>query len=140
VHGVYTRCVHLTEHHVFLLRRLLNHLAYLEAEIDLFSQRIDKCLRPFLSAEQMERLDRIPGVNRRTVENVVAEIGVDMTQYPDETHLSSWAGMCPGHEESAGADGGGLGGEPHQAQLSGQAVSALGRAAGQEARRGGRGS
>jgi transposase len=93
---------HLTEHHVFLLRRLLNHLAYLEAEIDLFSQRIDKCLRPFLSAEQMERLDRIPGVNRRTVENVVAEIGVDMTQYPDETHLSSWAGLCPGHEESAG--------------------------------------
>ena len=50
----------------------------------------------------MERLDAIPGVNRRTVENVVAEIGPDMSQFPDEDHLSSWAGMSPGNEESAG--------------------------------------
>ena len=93
---------HLTEHHCFLLRRLLEHLRYLEAEIDTFSQRIESCLRPFVSPPQMERLDRIPGVNRRTVENLVAEIGTDMSRFPDETHLSSWAGMCPGHEESAG--------------------------------------
>ena len=50
----------------------------------------------------MERLDEIPGVNRRTIENVIAEIGRDMGQFPDEDHLSSWAGMSPGNEESAG--------------------------------------
>lgn len=93
---------HLTEHHCFLLRRLLNQLRFLEEEIDVFSRRIQECLRPILSPEQMERLDRIPGVNRRTAENVVAEIGTDMSRFPNEEHLSSWAGICPGHEQSAG--------------------------------------
>ena len=50
----------------------------------------------------MERLDAISGVNRTTIENVVAEIGADMSQFPDEHHLSSWAGISPGNEESAG--------------------------------------
>jgi transposase len=92
----------LTDHHVFLLGRLLGHLEYLEGEIEAFSRRIEECLRPLLTADQMRRLDRVPGVNRRTAENVVAEIGTDMGQYPDAAHLSSWAGLCPGHEESAG--------------------------------------
>ena len=93
---------HFTEHHCFMLRSLLDHLDYLEGQIELFSKRIEDCLRPFLKDEQMERLDAIPGVNRLTVENVVAEIGPDMSQFPDEDHLSSWAGMSPGNEESAG--------------------------------------
>jgi len=50
----------------------------------------------------LERLDAISGVNRTTIENVVAEIGADMSQFPDEHHLSSWAGISPGNEESAG--------------------------------------
>src|SRR5207247_10500727 len=70
--------------------------------IDRVSSRIEEGLRPFMSAEQVERLDAMPGVNRRTIENVVAEIGADMGQFPDEHHLSSWAGICPGNEESAG--------------------------------------
>ena len=41
-------------------------------------------------------------MNRTTIENVIAEIGVDMSQFPGEHHLSSWAGICPGNEESAG--------------------------------------
>jgi transposase len=85
-----------------MLRSLLDHIEYLEGQIALFSNRIEGCLRPLLDDEQMERLDAIPGVNRRTVENVVAEIGPDMSQFPDENHLSSWAGMSPGNEESAG--------------------------------------
>jgi transposase len=44
-------------------------------------------------------LDQIPGVNRETIENVVAEIGVDMNQFPTAGHLASWAGICPGNEE-----------------------------------------
>ena len=55
-----------------------------------------------MPAAIVERLDRIPGVNRTTIENVIAEIGVDMTVFPDEHHLASWAGVCPGNEESAG--------------------------------------
>jgi len=93
---------HWREHHTFMLGRLLEHLRHVEGQIDAFSTRIAGCLRPFVNAEQMERLDRIPGVNRRTVENVVAEIGADMNRFPSADHLSSWAGMCPGNEESAG--------------------------------------
>jgi transposase len=93
---------HFTEHHCFMLRSLLNHIDYLESQIELFSMRIEGCLGSFLNAEQIERLDAIPGVNQRTVENVVAEIGPDMSRFPDEDHLSSWAGLSPGNEESAG--------------------------------------
>jgi transposase len=93
---------HWTEHHRFMLERLLHHLRYLEEDIEVFSKRIEECLRPFLSPEQIQRLDQIPGVNRRTLENIVAEIGTDMSRFPDEAHLSSWTAMCPGHEESAG--------------------------------------
>jgi transposase len=93
---------HFTEHHCFMLRSLLNHIDYLESQIELFSNRIEGCLGSFLNAEQIERLDAIPGVNQRTVENVVAEIGPDMSRFPDEDHLSSWAGLSPGNEESAG--------------------------------------
>jgi transposase len=93
---------HFTEHHCFILRHLLDQIDYLEGQIEQFSSRIESCLRPLLTDEQMERLDAIPGVNRRTVENVVVEIGADMSQFPDEDHLSAWAGMSPGNEESAG--------------------------------------
>jgi transposase len=93
---------HFTEHHAFMLRRLLDHFDYLDRQIEAFSDRIEVCLRPFVTEEQRQRLDAIPGVNRRTIENVVAEIGSDMSRFADADHLSSWAGMCPGHEESAG--------------------------------------
>jgi|SRR5215204_5457927 len=52
--------------------------------------------------EQIERLDGIPGVGRRTAEVLLAEIGTDMARFPSAAHLASWAGMCPGNEESAG--------------------------------------
>ena len=47
-------------------------------------------------------LDDVPGIDRETIENVVAEIGTDMSRFPTHGHLSSWTGMCPGNEESAG--------------------------------------
>ena len=94
---------HFTEHHQFLVRHLLGHLDELEQRIDAISDRIAQWLRPLLDElARLERLDAIAGVNRTTIENVVAEIGVDMSVFPDETHLSSWAGICPGNEESAG--------------------------------------
>ena len=55
-----------------------------------------------LPCDDAKRLDAIPGLNVTTIENVIAEIGPDMSVFPDEHHLSSWAGICPGNEESAG--------------------------------------
>lgn len=91
-----------TEHHRFMLGRLLSHLGYLEKHMAEFSQRIAQRMNELVPSELQDRLDRIPGINRRTIENIVAEIGVDMTIFPDEHHLTSWCGMCPGNEESAG--------------------------------------
>jgi transposase len=53
-------------------------------------------------AKALERLDGIPGVNRRVAEIVLAEIGINMEQFPSDGHLASWAGMCPGSKVSAG--------------------------------------
>lgn len=91
-----------TEHHRFLLRRLLSHVNYLEQQIERFGEPIAQKLDKLLSAAQQQRLDAIPGVNRTTIENIIAEIGPDMSVFPDEHHLCSWTGLCPGNEESAG--------------------------------------
>jgi len=93
---------HFTEHHQFLIQQLMDHLDYLERQIELFSVRIAERLRPHLPDETLDRLDKIVGVNRRTIENVIAETGVDMSPFPKADHLSSWGGMCPRNEESAG--------------------------------------
>ena len=91
-----------TEHHRYLLSRLLSHTGYLERQIDQFSLHIAHRLNELLPSMVQERLDRIPGIDRTTIENVISEIGVDMRVFPTEHHLSSWCGMCPGNEESAG--------------------------------------
>jgi transposase len=93
---------HFSEHHRYLVEHLLGHLDELERRIEEISQRIGERLPSILDDERLRRLDAIAGVNRTTIENVVAEIGADMSQFPDEHHLSSWAGICPGNEESAG--------------------------------------
>jgi transposase len=53
-------------------------------------------------SDEVELLDTIPGVNRRVAEVLIAEIGAEMDQFPTHYHLASWAGMCPGNDESAG--------------------------------------
>jgi transposase len=90
------------EHHRFVLRRLLSHLNHLESQIEEFSRRIARQLNELLDVAKQQRLDAIPGVDRITIENVIAETGPDMSVFADERHLSSWTGICPGNEESAG--------------------------------------
>jgi len=90
------------DHHRFMLRQLLGHLDFLDQEIAQFNVRIEELMLPFLDKELEEKLDAIPGVDITTIQNVVAEIGTDMAQFPTDAHLSSWAGICPGNEESAG--------------------------------------
>jgi transposase len=66
----------------------------------LFDARIEKQTRPFAGA--LERLDTITGVARRSAEQIVAELGDDMSRFPTASHAASWTGICPGHNESAG--------------------------------------
>jgi transposase len=89
-----------TDHHRFLLRMHLDHITHLEELIGRLGARIEEALAPFAEAE--ERLQTIPGVSQRVAETVVAEIGPRMEQFPSADHLASWAGMCPGNNESAG--------------------------------------
>jgi transposase len=87
-------------HHRFLIAQQLAHIDFLEASLQRVSAEIGDRLRPF--EPEVERLQTIPGVGRRTAEVLVAEIGVDLTRFPSAGHLASWAGLCPGNDERAG--------------------------------------
>lgn len=89
-----------TSHHSFLVTEYLSQIDYFDDAID----RVSAVIAQPLEAEQeaIALLDTIPGVSQRTAEILLAEIGTDMTRFPNAKHLASWAGMCPGHHESAG--------------------------------------
>jgi transposase len=89
-------------HHRFMHTQLLSRLDHLEQQISQFTVRIEELLVPFVDEELQEKLDAVPGVDIATIQNVTAEIGVDLNQFPSAGHLASWAGICPGNEESAG--------------------------------------
>jgi len=89
-----------TGHHRFLLKALMDHLTYLEGQIDRFNQRIEEAARPFEKA--ITALIPMPGYDRASAQSVIAEIGQDMNQFATDAHLCSWARVCPGNNESAG--------------------------------------
>ena len=91
---------HLTEHHRFMLKLLWKQLAQQEELIAELDRKIEEQTRPF--AAEIDRLDEVPGIDRRVAEVVLAEVGPDMAPFPTHANLASWAGMCPGNEESAG--------------------------------------
>ena len=88
------------EHHAVHLRGLLDHIDWFDAAIEGLNDRIAAATQPW--AGLIDRLQTIPGVGRRTAEVIVAETGADMSRFPDHRHLASWAGVCPGHNESGG--------------------------------------
>lgn len=88
------------EHHAFLCQLHLDRIDQITAAIEQLSTRIEDQMRPF--AHQIQRLQTIPGVGQRTAEVIIAETGGDMTRFHTAGHLASWAGVCPGHHESAG--------------------------------------
>ncbi len=90
----------LKPHHGFLLAELLAHIDYLDEAIARVSAEIARRLEQ--AEDDIELLDTIPGVSRRTAELLLAEIGQDLGRFPSAGHLASWAGMCPGNHESAG--------------------------------------
>jgi len=87
-------------HQKLMLAAQLRHIDYLDEEIGRLDEEIKRRMLPF--EEDLELLDTIPGVARRTAETIAAEIGTNMDQFPSAAHLSSWAGLCPGQNESAG--------------------------------------
>jgi len=87
-------------HHQFLVGQMLSHLDFLDEAIAEISQEVAVRIGPF--EPQVTVLKTIPGVDRKVAEAIVSEIGVDMSRFPDHRHLASWAGLCPGNNESAG--------------------------------------
>lgn len=88
------------EHHRFLLAEYLDEWDALEARIGRVESEIDAHILPFESAVTLWQT--LPGIDRVTACSLVAEIGVDMNQFPTAQHLASWAALCPGNHESAG--------------------------------------
>jgi len=90
-----------TAHHRFMLAQLLDQMKHLDGQIASFDLRIQEVMSP-LEQELIQTLDKIPGFDVRTGQNILAEIGPDMSRFPTAAHLCSWAGLCPGNNESAG--------------------------------------
>lgn len=88
------------EHHAFLTRLYLDQYDHLSGAINQLTARVEEAMTPFRPA--LALLDTIPGVNPAVAEVIVAETGGDMSRFPSAKHLTSWAGLCPGHHESAG--------------------------------------
>ncbi len=89
-----------TDHHAFLLTEHLSHLDYLEEAMERVSAEIAARLREDVAA--IELLDTVPGISARSAEVLLAELGADLSRFPNAKHLASWAGMCPGNAESGG--------------------------------------
>jgi transposase len=87
-------------HQRFVLREQLAHIEELEARLDRLNTEIEARLSPF--AQALELLETIPGIARRVAEDLLAEIGTDMSRFPTDRHIASWAKICPGNHRSAG--------------------------------------
>lgn len=89
-----------SQHHQFMIKASLEHIKAMEKIIEGLNENIDEKLKAY--QEQYELLQTIPGVKEEGAASIIAEIGIDMERFPSAEHLSSWAGMSPGNNESAG--------------------------------------
>ena len=88
------------DQHALMCTLHLEHIDHLADMIARLDTRIDEASFPF--ARQTELLATIPGISERAAQVIISEIGVDMARFPTAAHLASWAGLCPGNNESAG--------------------------------------
>jgi len=91
---------HFTEHHAFMLGMMLARIDALTTQIDTLTTRIGEAIAPF--AAQVAQLDEIPGIGITAAQDLLAEIGTDMSRFPDAGHLVSWAKFAPKARQSAG--------------------------------------
>lgn len=89
-----------TEHHAFMVASMLRAIDEADARITRLSREIDRQLTPLRT--QVQLLTTIPGISLTLAQVLIAEVGVDMSRFATAGHLASWAGMCPGNNESAG--------------------------------------
>jgi transposase len=89
-----------TDNQRWLLRKELDQVEWLEIQVQVLEQEIERRMAPF--EEPIKRLMTIPGIEFRTAWTIIAEIGVDMSVFEDARHLASWCGLCPGNRESGG--------------------------------------
>jgi transposase len=91
---------YVTEHHRFMLRTILGNISKIESTIAEIEEQIAKVTGPY--KEIIELLETIPGVAHDGAIGIIAEISLDMDKFPTHKHITSWAGVCPGSNESAG--------------------------------------
>ena len=89
-----------TKHHRFLLRLHLNQIDALDAAMATLDAQVEANLGPFRTA--VDLIMSIPGIKNLSAHVIISEIGIDMSRFPSDAHLISWAGICPGNDESAG--------------------------------------
>jgi transposase len=119
---------HFSDHHAFLLARMLTRVDMLDGDIAELEAHIDQEISPFAAA--VDRLDEITGVGRTAAQVIIAEIGTDMGRFPTPGHLASWAKFAPGVKQSAGKPKGKATtghGNPYLARVLGEAAVAAGR-------------
>jgi transposase len=90
----------LTEHHKYMLLEIKDHITYLEGKIATLAKKLEEKLSAYHSDIQL--LDTIPGVDKEAAIGILSEIGSDMSMFANEQKFASWAGLCPGNNESAG--------------------------------------
>jgi len=83
-----------------LVKAILDHIDDMTRRIDDMSDFINQKMQDH--TDEIKRLEEIPGIGKITAETILAEIGVDMNRFPTAMHLASWAGLCPGNNQSAG--------------------------------------
>lgn len=88
------------DHHRLLVRTILDHVLFLERAIAQLDEEVGRALVPF--AQAVTLLESLPGVGRTGAAAILAEVGADMSRFPSAAHLASWAGVCPGHQQSGG--------------------------------------
>ncbi len=86
--------------HRILLRHLLDHIEFLEGQLEKLFTEIEALLDPY--DQQIGLLTAIPGIGRTAAVAILGEIGTDMSRFPSDKHLSSWAGVAPGNKQSGG--------------------------------------
>lgn len=87
-------------HQRMIIRVQMEHLDFLDKQIAKLDEEISERMGD--SGEAIEWLDSIPGIDVRTAQDILAEIGTDMSRFPTAGHIASWAGVCPGNNRSAG--------------------------------------
>jgi transposase len=121
-------CGHFSDHHGFLLARMLGRIDQASTDIAELEAHIDQEVAPF--AQAVDRLDEITGVGHTAAQVIIAEIGLDMGRFPTPGHLASWAKFAPAVKQSAGKTKGKATtghGNPYLARVLGEAAVAAGR-------------